>query len=94
VAGERLDAGHLASESAVLFDVVRGLSIERLEGHAARAHLLNLMAKYPEQFSRAQVSLVERGAAPTEEVFVLRSLALAEPATESSRSSCSRRSRW
>lgn len=87
VAGDRLDAGHLASESAVVFDVARGISIERLEGQAARAHLLNLMAKYPEQFSRAQVSLVERGAAPTEEVFVLRSLALAEPTAESSSSS-------
>lgn len=74
-----LEAGCRAPDSEVVLDADRGISVERVQGEAARTHLLNLMASHPEPFASARSTLAERGANPTEQVFVLRSLALADP---------------
>lgn len=75
----QLEAGCRAPDSEVVLDADRGISVERVQGEAARTHLLNLMARHPEPFASARSTLAERGAHPTEQVFVLRSLALADP---------------
>lgn len=83
-ASQEIDVGCGTSDTDIVFDAARGVSIERFRGQAARTHLLNLMARHPAQFAKAHAAMSDRGATPTEEVFVLRSLALADPVTESS----------
>ncbi len=83
-ASQGIDAACGTSDTDIVFDATRGVSIERFRGQAARTHLLNLMARYPAQFAQAHAAMSDRGAKPTEEVFVLRSLALADPAAEAS----------
>lgn len=51
--------------------------VERLEGEAALAHFYNLLSRRPGAFEGARRSLSRRGLAPTERVFVERTVRLA-----------------
>ena len=68
-----------SGSAAVVHDRSSNMWVEVLRGQAANAHLLNLMAKRPAAFEAAQSRLQSRGLKPTDNVVVVRTLALGEP---------------
>ena len=68
-------------------DVVRvqlseGVFAERLSGAAALAHLRNLMSRHPSAMTASRANLTGRGFAPTDVVYVERTIRLASDGSE------------